>query len=33
MVDKGPVSNVVVDFTTGNDIDNCKPPGELGGDA
>ena len=31
----GPVSNVVLDFTAGvkgNDIPECSPPGELGGD-
>jgi len=32
MVNGGPVTNVVIDFTTGNDIPRCKPPGELGGD-
>lgn len=26
----GPVSNVVTDFTTGNEIKSCAPPGELG---
>jgi hypothetical protein len=29
----GPVTNVVTDFTSGNDIKACVPPGELGGDA
>ncbi|HEY0519731.1 MAG TPA: hypothetical protein VGC84_09600, partial [Ilumatobacteraceae bacterium] len=28
----GPVSNTVIDFTTGNGIVHCMPPGELGGD-
>ena len=31
----GPVSNVVLDFTAGvkgNDVPECSPPGELGGD-
>jgi len=31
----GPVSNVVTDFTAGvkgNDVPECSPPGELGGD-
>lgn len=31
----GPVTNVVLDFTAGvkgNDIPECSPPGELGGD-
>ncbi len=32
LVNGGPVTNVVIDFTSGNDIDNCMPPGELGGD-
>ena len=32
MVNGGPVTNVVIDFTTGNDIVHCMPPGELGGD-
>jgi hypothetical protein len=31
-VNGGPVSNVVIDFTTGNAIVHCMPPGELGGD-
>ncbi len=29
-VDGGPVTNVVTDFTSGNDIKACVPPGELG---
>jgi hypothetical protein len=33
VVNGGPVTNVVVDFTTGNAIPACMPPGELGGDA
>jgi gas vesicle protein len=32
MVRGGPVTNVVIDFTTGNAIPHCMPPGELGGD-
>jgi hypothetical protein len=32
LVHGGPVTNVVIDFTTGNDIAHCMPPGELGGD-
>ncbi len=35
VVGGGPVSNVVLDFTAGikgNDISECSPPGELGGD-
>lgn len=28
----GPVTNVVTDFTSGNNIKSCVPPGELGGD-
>jgi hypothetical protein len=32
LVNGGPVTNVVIDFTTGNDIAHCMPPGELGGD-
>ncbi len=27
----GPVTNIVTDFTSGNDIKACVPPGELGG--
>lgn len=27
-----PVTNTVIDFTTGNAIPHCMPPGELGGD-
>jgi hypothetical protein len=30
--DGGPVTNIVTDFTSGNDIKDCVPPGELGGD-
>lgn len=33
LVGGGPVSNTVIDFTTGNAIPHCMPPGELGGDA
>ena len=35
IVGGGPVSNVVLDFTAGvkgNDVPECSPPGELGGD-
>lgn len=32
VVNGGPVTNVVIDFTTGNAIPHCMPPGELGGD-
>ena len=32
MVLGSPVTNTVIDFTTGNDITHCMPPGELGGD-
>jgi hypothetical protein len=32
LVGGGPVTNVVTDFTSGNDIKSCVPPGELGGD-
>ena len=32
VVNGGPVTNVVIDFTTGNAIPDCMPPGELGGD-
>ena len=28
-----PMTNTVTDFTTGNAIVHCMPPGELGGDA
>ena len=28
----GPVTNIVTDFTSGNNIKACVPPGELGGD-
>lgn len=28
----GPVTNIITDFTSGNDIKTCVPPGELGGD-
>lgn len=30
-VDGGPVTNVVTDFTSGNNITACVPPGELAG--
>jgi hypothetical protein len=32
LVDRSPVTNTVTDFTTGNAIPHCMPPGELGGD-
>jgi len=32
-VDGGPVTNVVTDFTSGNNIKACVPPGELGSTA
>ena len=32
LVGEGPVSNVIIDFTTVNEIRTCAPPGELGGD-
>jgi hypothetical protein len=32
LVDGSPVTNTVIDFTTGNGITHCMPPGELGGD-
>lgn len=32
MVHGSPVTNTVIDFTTGNDVPHCMPPGELGGD-
>lgn len=32
LVDGGPVTNTVTDFTNGNAIKHCGPPGELGGD-
>jgi hypothetical protein len=31
-VDGGPVTNVIVDFATVNEMKSCAPPGELGGD-
>jgi hypothetical protein len=33
LVDGGPVSNLVSDFTVVNEMKACSPPGELGGDA
>lgn len=33
MVDGGPVTNLLVDFTTVNEMKACAPPGELGGDS
>lgn len=32
LVNGSPVTNTVTDFTSGNDIRRCTPPGELGGD-
>jgi hypothetical protein len=32
VVANGPVSNVIIDFTTVNEMRSCAPPGELGGD-
>lgn len=32
LVNGSPVTNTVTDFTTGNAIPHCAPPGELGGD-
>lgn len=32
-VDGGPVSNVVIDFTTVNEIGSCRPPSDLTGGA
>ena len=32
LVNGSPVTNTVIDFTTGNAIPHCMPPGELGGD-
>jgi hypothetical protein len=29
----GPVTNTVIDFTTGNELPECMPPGDLGGNA
>jgi len=31
-VQGGPVTNLILDFTTVNEIPSCVPPGELGGD-
>lgn len=31
-IDGGPVTNLLVDFTTANRMKRCAPPGELGGD-
>ncbi len=33
LVNGGPVTNVLTDFTSGNDVKACAPPGELGEDA
>jgi hypothetical protein len=32
LVNASPVTNTVIDFTTGNAMPHCMPPGELGGD-
>jgi hypothetical protein len=32
LLNGSPVTNTVIDFTTGNAIPHCMPPGELGGD-
>jgi hypothetical protein len=32
VVDGGPVSNILIDFVTVNQIKSCSPPGELNGD-
>jgi hypothetical protein len=32
LVNGSPVTNTVTDFTSGNAIPHCTPPGELGGD-
>jgi hypothetical protein len=32
LVGGSPVTNTVIDFTSGNAIPHCLPPGELGGD-
>lgn len=32
-IDGGPVTNILLDFTTANRMKRCAPPGELGGDA
>ena len=31
-VDGGPVTNIIIDFATVNEMKSCSPPGELGGD-
>jgi hypothetical protein len=33
VVDRSPVSNLLIDFTIVNEMPACSPPGELGGDA
>ncbi|MCB1001282.1 MAG: hypothetical protein KDB40_18465 [Acidimicrobiales bacterium] len=33
VVDGGPVTNMLLDFTTANRMKRCAPPGELGGDS
>lgn len=32
-IDGGPVTNILLDFTTANRMKRCAPPGELGGDS
>ncbi len=32
LVKGGPVTNALTDFTSGNNVKACAPPGELGGD-
>jgi hypothetical protein len=32
-IDGGPVTNILLDFTTANQMKRCAPPGELGGDS
>lgn len=32
LIKGGPVTNALTDFTSGNNIKACAPPGELGGD-
>ena len=33
LLDGGPVSNLLTDFTVVNEMNACAPPGELGGDS
>ena len=32
-IEGGPVTNILLDFTSANDMKRCAPPGELGGDS